>query len=105
MKLKPALLVVTITCADRPADLATWGPRAVDVGVSCAFTHGLHDFRKVRSRSNSLTVGSNYIGSGDRARHCAGQGVRARRWVWKAGRRTACIASSGTTEKYHDAAG
>src|SRR2546422_406630 len=100
MKLKPALLVVTITCADRPADLATWGPRAVDVGVRRSFTHCLHDFRKVRPRRNSLTVRPNYIGRRDRASHCSRGSVRARQRVWKAGRRTARGARSGTTEKY-----
>src|SRR6266404_595120 len=101
---KRNLLVISLPCAHRSADLAAWGARAVDIDVGCSFTHCLHDFCKVRARRNALNVGSNYVGHRDRAGHCAGGGVRACRRVWKAGRRTARSACSGTTEKYHNPA-
>src|SRR5713226_4070865 len=103
-ELKPDLLVISIPCADRSADLAAWGARAVDIDVGCSFTHCLHDFCKVRARRNALNVGSNYVGHRNRAGHCAGGGVRACRRVWKAGRRTASCTCSRTTQKYHNPA-
>src|SRR5260370_41274768 len=76
-ELKPDLLVISIPCADRSADLAAWGARAVNIDVGCSFTHCLHDFCKVRARRTALHVGSNYVGHRNRAGHCAGGGVRA----------------------------
>src|SRR5216684_5100224 len=65
-KLKPNLLVVSIPCADRSADLAAWGTHAVDIDVGGSFTHCLHDFCKVCAGRNALTVGSNYVGRRNR---------------------------------------
>lgn len=61
-ELKPDLLVISISCADRSTDLAAWGASAVHIDVGGSFTHRLHDFCKVRAGRNALTVGSNYIG-------------------------------------------
>ena len=94
-------MVISFPCADRSADLAAWGASAVDIDVGCSFTHCLHNFCKVRPGGNALAVGSNYVGRRNRARYCAGGGVRARRRVWKAGGRTARCTRRGTTEKYH----
>src|SRR6266480_30127 len=101
-ELKPDLLVISISCADRSTDLAAWGASAVHIDVGGSFTHRLHDFCKVRAGRNALAVGSNYIGRCNRAGYCAGGGVRARRRIWKAGRRSASSTCSGATEKYHN---
>src|SRR6266550_2348223 len=103
-ELKPDLLVIFISCADRSTDLAAWGASAVHIDVGGSFTHRLHDFCKVRAGRNALTVGSNYIGRCNCAGYCAGGGVRARRRIWKAGRRSASSTCSGATEKYHNPA-
>src|SRR6266404_7591680 len=66
---KRNLLVISLPCAHRSADLAAWGARAVDIDVGCSFTHCLHDFCKVRARRNALNVGSNYIDGDGRLRY------------------------------------
>src|SRR6266851_9341636 len=60
-ELRPDLLVVSISCADRSADLASRRASAVHIDVGRSFTHRLHDFCKVRAGRNALAVGSNTL--------------------------------------------